>query len=149
MAFLLAATTATAAERVIKLVDGSEIRGNVVAMANDSFTVKTRLLGTLTIKASQIVSMAKPGAAPGPAGARTSRDKNGAIASIQSGIVGNTALMSDILRLQNDPQIKAVLNDPHLMKAVQNMDFEKLAKDPRIKALMNNPTVKDIQSNVH
>lgn len=157
IAALLVAVGASGAERIITLTDGSTIKGNVVSLQNDTFVVKT-LLGTLDIKASQIVSMSRPGnrkkkAAPTITRDATKRDTAAAgrraIASIQKGIAGNTSLMRDLLQLQNDPQMKAVLSDPTLMKEVKDLDLSKLAKDPRIQALMNNPAVRDIQSGVH
>ena len=155
MLALLATSGAWAAPRIIRLTDGSRILGDVVSMQNDSFTVKTRDLGTVTIKATQIESMTKPGDAPATQILqRTNRArtqpaaKDQAIKSIRSGIVNNTALMGDILRLQSDPQMKAVLADPQLMKAVKSLNFDKLSNDPKIKALMNNPTIQAISSHM-
>lgn len=154
VAILLLPASALGAERVIRLVDGSRILGDVVSMHNDSFIVKTQTLGTVNIKASQIAGMTRPGEPPArhnpsaTTGAGQAPAASRTVQSIRSGIAGNAELMRDILRLQSDPRMKAVLADPRLMKAVRNLDFDKLAKDPRIQALMNDPAVKKIQSGI-
>ena len=158
IAGVLLSTTVMAAQRIIELTDGSKIKGEVVSMTNDTFTVRTAMLGTIHLKASQIVDMTAPGAMAAknvlkPEASKQAGDKaeekSSTIAGIQSNITGNVSLMGDIMRLQSDPRMQAVLADPTLMKAVHDLDFETLSKDPRIQALMNDPAVKNIKSGVH
>ena len=166
---------ALAAERIIELADGSQIRGDVVSVSNDKFVIRTQSLGTVTLSASQVVDMRAPGtpaagspaagtpAAGSPAaGKPQAADKStrgsaslagaasasGGVASLTAAMTSNPQLLGSIMSLQDDPRMKAILSDPALMKAVQNMDLDTLANDPRIKALMQSPAVKQIQSEV-
>ena len=54
------------------------------------------------------------------------------------------------MSLQSDPQIQAVLNDPTIMKAIQEGDFTSLLGNPKIQALENNGHVKElVQQQTH
>lgn len=152
--FINLAAPALAAERIIELADGSQIRGDVVSMSNDKFVVRTRSLGTVTLEAGQVVDMRAPkaqAADPQSAGktpAASPATSSGNVSSITATLAGNPQLMGDVMALRDDPRMKAILSDPALMKAVQDLDFNTLANDPRIKALMQSPAVKKIQSQV-
>ena len=52
--------------------------------------------------------------------------------------------MQSIMSLQSDPQIQAVLNDPTIMKAIQEGDFSSLLGNPKIQALESNEHVKQL-----
>ena len=126
---------------VINLKDGSKIRGEIVSMNNGTYTVKTTSMGTIQLSDRQVESITQSESnqeAPASIG-------GDAVKSIQSSIVGNQSLMGSILKLQEDPAMRAVLADPEVMKAVQSMDFKTLSSHPKIKALMNSSEVKSIQ----
>ena len=146
---LCCSARALAAPQVIELSDGSRIRGEVVSLEGGVYTIVTETLGTITLRSSQIVNIgqqvALPATPPSPAsGALT--PASGALQSIQANIASNPSLMAQILRLQTDPAMQAVLSDPEIMRAVQSFDFEALANNPKIKALMENPTMQQIES---
>ncbi len=50
--------------------------------------------------------------------------------------------MNKIRKLQNNPTIQKILQDPEIMEAIRNKDLARIASDPKIKALENN---KDLQ----
>ena len=137
----------------IILKDGSRIRGEVVSMQNGLYQVKTESLGLIQLRSPQIESITSFDSSP----SQTVNDTNSvgptmspsALQSIQSSMVSNPGVMSSISELQNDPQMKAVLDDPEIMRAVQNFDLQALSDNPKIKALMNNAKIKRIQRSVN
>jgi hypothetical protein len=135
------------AEQIIRLQDGSEIRGEVVSFSSGVYTIDTRSLGIIKLAGDQ-VRMMTSGGAPANEPLAEVREQMDAqtVQSIQSTIAANTGLMTTIFRLQNDPAMKAVLSDPEVMRAVQNLDLQALADHPKIKALMTSPEVQRIQN---
>ncbi|MCZ6504163.1 MAG: hypothetical protein O6945_16825 [Gammaproteobacteria bacterium] len=139
------------AEMEILLKDGSRIRGEVQSMQNELYEIRTESMGTIQLDSSQIQSMTTVGVLiPGDSSsADTSVLSQTAVDSVKSSIVNSPGVMSMIMELQNDPQIKAVLADPEIMRAVQNLDLQTLSNNPKIKALMDNSKIKRIHSAVN
>jgi len=150
-------------ERIIELVDGSRIKGELVSLQNGKYTVRTESLGTVMLNQSQIVNISSGTPTNADSGTPKKSVKSGTstkpdsdanfgtstketISAIQGALAAHTGLMKHILKLQNDPDMHAVIADPEILKAVQELDLESLARNPKIKALMNNDTMKDIQA---
>ncbi len=134
------------AEQIIRLQDGSEIRGEVISLSNGVYTIDSRSLGTIKLGSDQVQMMTSGGApASNPVDQAKQQMGEQTVQSIQSAITANTGLMSAILKLQNDPAMKAILADPEVMQAVQNLDLQALSQNPKIQALMRSPQVQQIQ----
>ncbi len=52
--------------------------------------------------------------------------------------------MSKIGKLQNDPTMQKILQDPELMEAIRNKDLSRIARDPKIKALESNEGLQEL-----
>ncbi|MFT5927548.1 MAG: hypothetical protein ACI805_000663 [Candidatus Azotimanducaceae bacterium] len=59
-------------------------------------------------------------------------------------MLGNTNTVQQILQLQSDPDMQAVLPDPEVIALIQRIDFQGLATHPKIQKLMNNRKVQSI-----
>ena len=129
----------------IVLNDGSQIKGEVISMSNGQYKIKTGSMGVITLSQGQIRSISKGGA---PAAGQSSVDPQTAttLQSIQSRIINDSGMMASIMALQNNPDMKAVLQDPEIMQAIQNLDLETLRNHPKMKKLMQNREVRDITS---
>jgi hypothetical protein len=73
----------------------------------------------------------------------------GQIQSIQQGLLSNGDTMRKMMALQSSPEIKAILSDPAIMSAIQNLDVESLRNNPTIQKLMSNKEVKSITGTMH
>ena len=143
------ALPAWASEQVVTLTDGSRIRGEVVGLQDGRYAIDTAALGRVQVDAASVVSITAAEAAPAqPVSPGLQLSAGDAVARVQSMIADNPSLMSQILRLQTDPDMQAALSDPELMSAVQRFDIDALVKHPKFQALLNNPKIRAIQSTV-
>ena len=148
IALLLAASPALAEEIVLN--DGSRIQGEVMSMSNGAYQVNTPSLGVISIPRAKVrsISAGSSGDA-GSSGSSLNPSGNSMLDSIQSSMVNNPGIMSNIMQLQHDPDMQAVLSDPEVMRAVQNLDFKTLSNHPKIKKLMQNSKVREISGKVN
>lgn len=141
--------------KIIRLNDGSEIQADVVSLVGGIYTVRSRSLGTLKLRASEIISIqdvnlgsqvpdagsAQPEAGLGAASA--------AVEQLSARMMSDTSILTTILSLQNDPDMQAILNDPEIMRAVQSFDLDALSNNPKIKRLMNSVKIREIQKRIN
>ncbi len=53
-------------------------------------------------------------------------------------------IMSMITGLQNDPQLRTILADPRLMRAISAGDLNTLREDPSFRALFSHSGIREI-----
>ncbi|MGC2062793.1 MAG: hypothetical protein WA610_07425 [Thermodesulfovibrionales bacterium] len=136
---LLAGMAAAAETRVIELVDGSTITGELLSLSEGVYTVRSAALGTIKINESKVRAIRSKG----PAG--TAADAGSQVKSLQDAMMSQADIMSMIQALQNDPEFQKVLKDPEIMKAVQAGDIAVLTANPRFMRLLNNHVVQEIK----
>ena len=66
------------------------------------------------------------------------------VRGIQRELLANPETANEILEMQDDPDVQAVLGDPATMRAVQSGDLDALLADPKIRALMSDPRVREM-----
>lgn len=146
-------TALPAVAETIVLKDGSSIQGTVVSMSGGQYQIQTQSMGTITLRQNQIRSISAGTTAPSPsqtpsASSVLDAQASSALQSMQSTMVNDPGIMSSIMTLQNDPDMQAVLQDPEIMQAIQNLDFQTLQNHPKMKKLMNNQKIRGITSKV-
>lgn len=155
LAGTLVGTPAAAAESRIELRDGSVISGELVSVGDGSYRVRSGALGEVSIPESQVLAIRPAGApatlasapASAPASAAAGTAPTGLdIGSIRQQILGQPETMEAIGRLQDDPQIKALLSDPELVRRIMSGDIEAIRSDPRFQQLLDNPSIRAIVS---
>jgi len=130
--------------KVVQLKDGSQIRAEVISLANGIYELRSSTLGTIRIRSDQIHSIkAVQSSGQNPV------QGNASISAIRSGLMNNASTMSLIMSLQSDPDMQAILADPEIMGAIQRFDFEALQNNPKIQQLMKKSQVKKIQSTLN
>jgi hypothetical protein len=137
---LLGFASGVLASPTIVLKDGSRIEGEIRSIENGVYTVRSPSLGIVHVAQSNIVRIVYSGdlaQATGSSGKSPSRDDGMAreIEQLQTRIVQDPGAMQSIMNLQSDPQIQAILNDPAIMKAIQEGDFASLLGNAKIQAL--------------
>jgi len=85
-----------------------------------------------------------------PLGAAVAQDAppaaggSAAVQGMQAQMLADPATRDKVLELQEDPAVKAILQDPKVMQAVRSGDLDALLSDPKLRALANHPTVRGI-----
>jgi hypothetical protein len=133
----------------IELNDGSRITGEIQSLDKGVYTIVSPSLGTVHVAQSNIARIVYSGDV---ANAGASSNKPPAhddamtheVQQLQSSLAQDPATAQSIMSLQSDPQIQAILNDPTIMKAIQDGDFSSLLGNPKIQALESNEHVKQL-----
>jgi hypothetical protein len=143
--FLIAAVVGAADMRQIELTDGSIVNAEVVSLSQGVYTVKSETLGTIKLPESKIRSIRTQAAG-------RSTDIPGKQAddmrSLQDKMMSDREIMSLVRSLGEDPQFRKILEDPAVMKAVEEGNIAALMANPQFLKLLDNATVQDIQKKV-
>lgn len=70
---------------------------------------------------------------------------NEQVRDLQERILNDRELMSLVLALSAEPEMQELMNDPAVLSAVNNGDFDSLARNPRVMRLLENARVQEIQ----
>ena len=89
-------------------------------------------------------SSACPARAQDAGGASLAGGAGNAIANMQGALLADPASREQVLSLQDDPQVRAILEDPATMRAVQSGDLGALLADPKLRTLLDHPTVRSL-----
>ena len=136
----------------ILLNDGTEIVGELVSLNNGSYTIRSKTLGTLKIserQVSRISSMGATAATVSPVESAKSVIDTSTMQSIQQRLMGDASMVQQIMALQSNPDMQAVLSDPEIMAAIQRLDFDTLTSHPKIRKLTQNRDVQAISGSVN
>ena len=140
-AALLGFATCALAAPTIELKDGSRIQGEIRSVENGVYTVQSPSIGTVHVAQSNIVRIVYEGSAPRAA---NSSETSGQILQLQAQLAQDPEALKSIMSLQSDPQIMAILNDPAIVRAIQEGDYMSLIDNPKIKALESNAQLQQL-----
>jgi len=138
---LLGLAAGVLAAPTIQLKDGSRIQGEILGLDNGVYTVRSPSIGTVHVAQSNIVRIVYDGDSANGArvsGKSPARDDGSLtrdIQQLQTRLTQDPAAMQSIMSLQSDPQIQAILNDPAIVKAIQEGDYMSLLGNAKIQAL--------------
>lgn len=104
--------------------------------------MKRSLLAAFALLAA--VSAAPFASAQSAGGASLAGGADNAISNMQNSLLADPESRDQVLSLQDDPQMQAILNDPATMRAVQAGDLGALMADPKLQALLQNPKVRGL-----
>ena len=146
---LLGFACSVQASPTIELKDGSRIQGEIQGIENGVYTVVSPSIGTVHVAQSSIARIVYSGDASSAAAtsAKSSAHDETLTREIQqqtARLAQDPAAMQSIMSLQSDPQIQAILNDPAIVKAIQEGDFMSLLGNAKIQALESNEHLKQL-----
>jgi len=134
----------------IYLNDGSILSGEIISINNGVYSIQTESMGLININKSKISSInfeSQYRISPSDS-EKTGVTGNSAIieqtADLSKTLMADEKIMEMIMGLQNNPDFKAVLNDPEMMNAINTGNIEVILSNPKFQKLMNNSEVKSI-----
>lgn len=139
-----------AAESRIELEDGSLLSGEVLDSDGQRYRIRSATLGILEIDAARIRAIELDGTASHPERSDSAQQSASQhIESLQKQLAGNQDLLGKIMALQNDPDIRRVLDDKALLNAIARRDLDQLRQHPSIQKLLDNPQLRVIIDQLH
>ena len=149
VAALLCFAIGVAASPTIELKDGSRIQGEIQGVENGMYIVVSPSLGTVRVAQSNITRIVYSGDVANAAdssGKASPHDDTVThdIQQLQTRMAQDPAAIQSIMSLQSDPQIQAILNDPAIMKAIQDGDYASLLGNAKIRALDGDEHLKQV-----
>ena len=157
LAMVPPAQSGDGAMQTITLADKSVIRAQVTELSVGYYHLKSPVLGEMRIPTSGVLSIQpdEPApAAPSPAGAVSpspsapsqsspaQADLSGLQSTVSSkvqSLMSSKEGMDAITAFSGNTDLKAVMNDPQLMKAIQSGDYQTLMNSPAMNTLLNSP----------
>lgn len=143
---------AEAAElREIVLTDGTVIIGEIESVAGGKFTIKTESFGTVEIPEGNIrevllKSEATPlPSAPEPASpAPPAESASDGLRSMHQSLFMMSGLMELIFSLQDDPNLKRIMNDPSVVEALNQGDLARVLNHPDMRKFLESPKIRSL-----
>jgi hypothetical protein len=127
---LVFATTGYCGQQsIIQLTDGSVINGEIISLVNGTYIVSTASFGDIKIDSTRVTKIESRG-----------KPDNLSFSQLQDygqSIMSNPDNASVVQDLANNPQIRALVEDPEIANAV---------KSGNVQALMNNKKLIDVAS---
>lgn len=153
--------------QAITLRNNSVIRARVTEMSGGFYLAKSPTLGDIKIATGEVVSIqpdraavesaGTPAAAlttgltptqPSSSGPSAVESLKAAVASKVQSWASSREGMDAMMNFSQNPAVKAIMNDPQVMQAIQNGDYPALMKSPAIKALLDSPQTKSLMQSI-
>ena len=130
---------------VIKLNDGSVLKGQVLELKDNVYTIQTSNLGAVKIPQENVLSIAKPGDPPATENHQPTTSGPSAlqsqVQSMQNNILSNPEIMEDVKKLLENPQVMSILSDKGFVNDVLTYDQKKIESNQKTQELFNNPEI--------
>ncbi len=150
----------------ITLNDGTTIYGKVVGMSDGVYTIRTETMGEIKVNSDNVVEITSNTAPKKQSNIdilegneRGSRNNNysgnnnsqnnysaqqkDANARVQS-MMMNEDFMNNLMQLSESSEMQSILNDPEIMEAIQNGDYDFLMNNSKMNDLMNSSGIQEI-----
>lgn len=138
LASLFLVPLAQAGESRFELTDGSVLTGELRAVESGRYWIRSMTLGDLSVPEDRVRSVTPLAAASAPVPGDSAAD----LSAIQERIGRDPSLMQQVMALQQDPDLRAILSDRELTAQVVAGDLEQLKQDPRIRRLLDKPEIR-------
>lgn len=147
IALILSVPARAQSEKTIILKDGTVLKGSLVELKNNIYTIQTSHLGQVQINESDITSI-NSGQAPAVSNSNLMKltggnsELTGKMQEMQQNIMENPEIMKEITALVSDEEIQILLKDPQLVQDISTMDPARVQDNGKVQALMQNQKFK-------
>lgn len=132
--------------KVITLKDGSVIKGNVLQLGDGVYTLETGNLGKITVPEAEVVSIAAESAPTPQDTAGTSL--KGQVQEIQTSLLSDPEVMTEIQNIMQDPEIRGVFSDPAFMQAIMSYNPDQIQQSEKTQYLLQNPKFQSLMEKI-
>ncbi len=136
LSFVLLGQAFAGETMTFELLDGSIIAGKIISFSDGTFILESETLGTIRIEEAKIRAIRS--------GEKTGEIPGDEVLALQEKMMGNEEIIAMILSLQNDPEFRAILQDPEMMSAISSGDINTLLSNQNFLKLLENSTIQDI-----
>jgi hypothetical protein len=150
--FSLAAVGHAQNDKVITLTDGSVLKGKVVELKDNMYTIEIlpgweaesgESVEPLKIPASSVESITPDTPKKELSPAENANIKDQAV-KLQNKIMEDTDIMGQMNQLAGQEEIKQLLSDPGVLSDVMSMDPDKIQNNENVQKLLNNPEMQKL-----
>ena len=135
--------------KTITLKDGSVIKGNVLQLADGVYTLETGNLGKVTVPESDILSITTESAPVLPnTGDTAGASLKGQVQEMQTSLLSDPEVMTEIQNIMQDPEIRSVLSDPAFMQAIMSYDPNQIKQNEKTQYLLQNPKFQSLMEKI-
>ena len=135
--------------KIITLKDGSVIKGNVLQLADGVYTLETDNLGKVNVAESEILSIAaEPAPVPPDTADTANTSLKGQVQEMQTSLLSNPEVMTEIQNIMQDPEIRGVLSDPAFISAIMSYDPKQIQHNEKTQYLLQNPKFRSLMEKV-
>lgn len=157
----------------ITLNDGTTIYGKVVGMSDGVYKIQTETMGEISVNSDNVVEISSGNSSKkaniniidgsannkqsypsysgsnnqnsysSGAGKSYSTQQQNANTMVQSMMMDEN-FMNNMLQLSTSSEMQSVLNDPEVMEAIQNGDYDFLMNNSKMNDLMNSSGIQDL-----
>ena len=147
-----AQTAAEIPQQTITLKDGSQIKGQVIAVEGAQYIIQTKDLGRVQIPADKVLSLTQTAAGSGTTPLQTGgtaatpaqQQLLNQIQPLQNQLLSDPQISAMLQDLISDPEVVKLLQDPGLMKDLMTMDPAVIQANPAMQKLLQNPAMLQI-----
>jgi len=140
--------------KIIKLKDGSVLKGKVLQLSDGVYTFETSNLGEVDIEESDILSITSSElSGPSSGGSITTsdmqkRELQKQVQQIKGTILADKEILTEIQNMVEDESIKTLLSDPKLLKDIMSFDQQKIEQNINVQELMDNPKMQELMEKI-
>jgi len=163
---ILSASTAfseTEGIKTITLKDGTILKGNIIAFQNNVYTIKTALLGEISVRDEYIISIAKnptcalparvqspqmPGLPQLPQGMYNSPQMQSHVNQLTTTLMSDPSFITEIQQIVDDPELMNFFSDPSKFNLLFSLPPEEMQKDETFQKLIQNPKMQKLMEKV-
>jgi len=146
--------------KIIRLKDGSLLKGRIVDVHNGYYTIQTLVTGPIEVAESDVVSITadRPKSLPSNTGGQAKNFSTSTasaqmapsqqIQDMQQKVLADPGIQGELQALTMDPEIMELLGNKNLLDAVFSQDPVRMQNDPNLQKLLQNPKIQQLMERI-
>lgn len=136
--------------KTITLKDGTKIKGKLIGVQDNTYSIETNYFGRINVKDSDVVSISNTdiqpastahGSVPSPVAGQSIK---GHLEALQGQMMADPEFVSSIQELTQDPKFVELLQDPEFVNVIMSQDPQKIQNNPKIQILLQDPKMQKL-----